>query len=214
MGKRQPWTPAICYFPSAAAIGVKCEIHHAAVSIIVIFSKSQCQIRKSLYTTLHRHRLIVREAMLLRTPIQHSLHKNVLIWAAQSMVTRQMKLISKYQMQVDQLQLGCNGYILLYYNESLGKTTLGGRSKWMPACVSTRACSMSVLASAVKPLIATPIWLSTSATFSMLDGSCGTNRVRGTDERYCTSQQTIAVWLTRCFGGGQREWRIDVGPYH
>ena len=41
-----------------------------------------------------------------------------------------------------------------------------------PTCVSTRACSMSVLASAVRPLMATPIWVSTSAIFSMLEGSC------------------------------------------
>ena len=39
-------------------------------------------------------------------------------------------------------------------------------------CVSTRACSMSVLASAVRPLMATPMWVSTSAIFSMLEGSC------------------------------------------
>ena len=30
---------------------------------------------------------------------------------------------------------------------------------------------MSVLASAVRPLMATPMWVSTSAIFSMLDGS-------------------------------------------
>ena len=38
-------------------------------------------------------------------------------------------------------------------------------------CVSTLACSMSVRASAVRPLMATPMCVSTSAIFSMLDGS-------------------------------------------
>lgn len=41
-----------------------------------------------------------------------------------------------------------------------------------PTCVSTRALSMRVLASAVSPLMATPMCSSISATFSMLVGSC------------------------------------------
>ena len=37
---------------------------------------------------------------------------------------------------------------------------------------SVRAWSTSVLASAVRPLMAMPMWVSTSAIFSMLLGSC------------------------------------------
>ena len=39
-------------------------------------------------------------------------------------------------------------------------------------CVSTRAWSMSVRASAVRPDMAQAMWESISSTFSMLEGSC------------------------------------------
>jgi hypothetical protein len=46
------------------------------------------------------------------------------------------------------------------------------RFRWGHTCVSARAWSTSVFASAVSPLIAQPMCSSISATFSMLLGSC------------------------------------------
>ena len=93
--------------------------------------------------------------------------------------------------------------IIRSHTDCVSDSTRMGSSyvkRWL--CPSTRACSTSVRASAVSPLMATPMWLSTSWIFSMdVCSSSGDVSRFSTPRMTPPAVRTATAQLPSCGGG-------------